>query len=289
MRRMKLIAPPLLLAGVMGVASAQIDTSRGGVVTSMESNPTSFNSIASLLSYNSTTSTRYFSDVYTLNAGFTNEVQLVADPSGKPRKVFRLSRLQTDPLYADTARSEVSAKNEYTILGVRWYAMSVYFPSDWIYHTSPTVVAQLHTSQKTLTVSPPVEIVATGQVLTLDLNYNHRALDGTDPATKANSAYKTIRLGPLQTGKWYCFVFRADWNNNPGKGNLSVWMNGENLYTGSNTPNDYVTWLGNYPKTGVYMPGSMQVPYRNIYTDFTWIGGVTTTVDMMYAKTPCGS
>lgn len=282
----------LALLGLCGVAAsalAQIDGSRGGVVTSMAKNPATYNSISSLLSYNSTASVRYFDDLYALNAGKTDAVTLVADPSGKSRKVFKMARLQSDPLWSSTARTEVAAKNEYVIQGVRWYAISVFFPSDWLFSAAPTVVTQLHTSQKTIAVSPPVSIVASGSNLSLELNYNHRALDGSDPATKANSALKSIRLGPIQTAKWYCFVFRADWNNNAGSGNFSFWMNGENVYNATNQSNAYSTWLGNYPKTGIYMPGSMTVPYRNIYTDFIWLGGASSTFAQMYAKTPCGS
>lgn len=279
----------LLILGVAGSAAAQIDSARGGAVTTMAKNPTTYTSIASLLSYNSTASIRYFDDVYTLNAGTSDAVSLVADPSGKARKVFKMSRLQSDPLWSSTARTEIAAKNEYVIEGVRWYAISVFFPSDWVFNPSPTVVTQLHTSQKTLVVSPPVSIVASGTNLSLELNYNYRALDGADPASKANSALKSIRLGTIETAKWYCFVMRADWNNNPGKGNFSLWMNGDNVYTATNQSNDYITWLGNYPKAGAYMPGSMTVPYRNIYTDFIWVGGVSSTFAQMYAKTPCGS
>jgi hypothetical protein len=279
----------LALAGVVGTAAAQVDLGRGGPVTTFAKNPATYPSVSALLSYNTSGTIRYFDDVYALNSGTTDSVKLVADPSGKARNVFRLSRLQTDPLWASTARTEVSARNEYVIEGVRWYAMSVYFPTDWVYHASPTVVMQVHTSQKTAVVSPPLAIIAAGTGVNLELNSNHRLLDGTDPATKPNSSTKTIRVAPLVTGKWYCFVFRADWNRNPGMGSLNVWLNGDNVYSSTNMPNSYITWLGNYPKTGLYMPGSMQVPYRNIYADFTWLGGPSSTMAMMYAKTPCGS
>ncbi|MBV6319949.1 polysaccharide lyase [Duganella violaceipulchra] len=268
---------------------AQVDLGRAGLVTTMAPSTVVVPSISALLTYNSTATVRYFGDLYSLNAGLTDAVKLVPDPSGKSRNVFKMSRLQSDPLWSSTARTEVAARNEYIIQGVRWYGISVYFPTDWLFNPAPTVVAQLHTSQKTLAVSPPVSIVASGANMSLELNYNHRALDGTDPATKANSALKSIRLGSIQTAKWYCFVVRADWNNNAGAGNFSLWMNGDNVYTASNQTNDYSTWLGNYPKTGIYMPGSMTVPYRNIYTDFIWLGGPSTTFAQMYAQTPCGS
>ena len=48
----------LLILGVASGASAQIDSARGGAVTTMAKNPTTYTSIASLLSYNSTASIR---------------------------------------------------------------------------------------------------------------------------------------------------------------------------------------------------------------------------------------
>jgi hypothetical protein len=71
-------------------------------------------------------------------------------------------------------------------------------------------------------------------------------------------------------------------------GQIQVWMNGAEVFSAKNTYNSYETWLGNYAKVGLYLPGTMMVPQRNLYADFIHLGGAASTYDMMYAQTPCG-
>jgi len=229
------------------------------------------------------------SERYAINSARPGNVEVVADPAGSGRNVLRMRAFDTDQPVAGGIRTEVSPLKEYAREGVRWYAASVYFPSDWRFHPTPTVVTQLHTSQKATIVSPPVSFVAQDHSIYLELHFNHRRIEGEDPVTKQNSARQLIRLDRIRTEQWYCFIVRADWSFTPGKGALFIWLNNEKVYEAVNSHNAYETWLGNWPKTGLYLPGRMAVPERTIYTDFIHVGGAKTGFAEMAALTPCGA
>jgi hypothetical protein len=134
-----------------------------------------------------------------------------------------------------------------------------------------------------------MHISAHGRNLELKLQWNTRSLDGPDPPTRKNSDSKVIPLGSIKTGQWYCFVVRADWSSTPDQGSMQIWMNGDTVYEASNSPNSYETWLGNYPKVGLYIPGTMKVRERSIYVDFIHVGGAKSGFEEMAALTPCGA
>lgn len=272
-------------------AQAQFDRARSGRVDTLASNPVKLAYVSQNLARNQTATYRYLDDLYILQTGNVNNLQMVLDPKGSGRKVLLFKVQNTDPLYAGGSRTEIALKYDYVMEGLRWYAFSVLFPTGWQFHASPTVVAQLHTSQKTLSVPPPVSVVASGQDLNLELHYNYRATDGTgtNPATRANTGQQLVRLAKIQTNKWYCFIVRADWSYKPGVGSMKAWMNGNVAYETKNAFNAYQTWLGNYPKVGLYLPGTMAVPSRTLYTDFIYTGGATSTFEQMTAWTPCGA
>ncbi|SFU66603.1 polysaccharide lyase [Pseudoduganella namucuonensis] len=279
------------LCGAAGGALAQVDIARAGPVDTLAKNPNPLTYVSQNLARNQTSTFRYFDDLYVLSAASPDRLELVANPLGGTRKVLRHSLYKTDPLVTGGSRTEISPKYEYVIEGVRWYAVSMLFPANWTFHASPTVVAQLHTSQKTLAVPPPLAVVASGQDLNVELHYNYRNMSGqgTDPATRANTGEQLVRVAKIQTNKWYCFVVRADWSYKPGVGSMKVWMNGNVAYESKNAFNAYETWLGNYPKVGLYMPGVMQVATRQLYTDFIHVGGPSTTYEAMAGLTPCGA
>lgn len=247
------------------VATAQVERARGGPVASGK-----------------------ITERYAINSADPGNVELVPDPAGSGRTVVRVRARDSDSMVAGGIRTEISPLKEYVREGLRWYTFSVYFPSDWQFHASPTVVSQLHTSQKTTVVSPPVALVAQDRSLYLELHFNHRRIDGDDPVTKANSARQLIRLDTLKTEQWYCFVVRADWSSTPGRGALWIWLNGDKVYEAVNSHNAYESWLGNWPKTGLYMPGKMGVSERTLYTDFIHLGGGKSDYASMAALTPCG-
>ncbi|WP_323001174.1 polysaccharide lyase [Denitromonas sp.] len=229
-----------------------------------------------------------FAQRYAVNSASPANLAWVPDPAGSGRTVLLARVHETDAKVYGGIRTEISAQHEYVKSGVRWYALSMYFPGDWQFHPYPTVVAQLHTSQKTTIVSPPVALVVHDHSLDLELNFNLRKIDGPDPVTKANSSRQRLRLDRLKTQQWYCFVVRADWSSSPGSGALKIWMNGDKVYEATNSPNAYETWLGNWPKVGLYIPGMMGVTQRSMFMDFIHVGGPRSGFEEMAALTPCG-
>jgi hypothetical protein len=229
-----------------------------------------------------------FSSRYTLVSSNSDNMRVVLDPTGSGRSVLELQVRDTDADVYGGLRTELSTNRDYTREGVRWYAMSVYLPGSWQFHAYPTVVAQLHTSQKRTILSPPVSFVVRGRNLDLELYANHRSIDGPDPAKRANSAHQLIRLDRLKTQQWYCFVVKADWSRYTGQGSLRIWMNGDRVYDAANLSNSYETWLGNYARVGVYMPGKRSITNRVIYADYIHLGGPRTGLIEMTSQTPCG-
>ena len=71
----KLIALAALCGAAAG-AHAQIDPARGGPVTTMATNPTTYQYVSWLLAANAKASTRYFPDFYTLNSGSVSYTHL---------------------------------------------------------------------------------------------------------------------------------------------------------------------------------------------------------------------
>ena len=256
----------LLGAGLCaGQVFAQVDRSKGGAVSEAE-----------------------FPHRYTLQSAKPENLTWVRDPAGSSRIVLQARVRESDEKVFGGRRTEIVPLNDYVREGVRWYAISAYFPADWQFHAYPTIIGQLHTSQHKAILSPPVAFVVNGRYLNLELYANHRSVEGGESATRANSARQLIRLDRIETGRWYCFVIRADWSSSPGMGNLKVWLNGDRVYEGENAYNTYESRLGNYPKAGIYMPGMMGVPERLLYFDFIHLGGPRSGMEEMAALTPCG-
>lgn len=250
---------------ISGIAFGQIDTRLGGKVIFQQQ----------------------FNERYAVNSANPENIEMVSDPAGSERTVLRMRVRDTDRKVYGGIRTEISPQREYKREGIRWYAISVYFPKDWEFHPYPTIVGQLHTSQKTMVVSPPVSLVVKGDNLDLELHSNTGDMEKGEVVTKENSTRQIIRLDKLKLEKWYCFVMRVDWSYMPGMGSFKLWMNGDKVYESVNTPNSYQTWLGNYPKAGIYMPGMMGVSERTVYIDFIHLGGVRTGYEDMQKLTPC--
>ena len=239
--------------------------------------------------------------------------KFVADPAGSGRKVMLVYLESTDaPLLPPVAqRSEISARRAYTPPGMeRWYALSFYLDQHWpIYDTKTKfVLAQIHTSQKTTIVSPPVEIHVVGDRMTLVTRYNERPVPPVlgaippDPdyyATKSNSAQQFVRLGKLQKQQWYSFVINAGWSRDAHQGHLKVWMNGAMVLEQWQHPNAYEnleSGLGMWPKIGIYAPGGFdkerwtKPALVKSYVDWIYLadpGGIGP--GEMFSKTPLGA
>lgn len=240
---------------------AQVDPSRGGPV-----------------------SANNFESRYELNSATKDNLQWVKDPAGSGKTVLFARVRDTDGDSAGAKRTEISPTHEHIKEGIRWYAFSFYLPDDWQFHPFDTVVAQLHTSQKTAIVSPPVVFVILGSNLVLS---RHRPTDLSLPVSKANTTTNNTLISTVATNKWYCLVVRVDWSNTYNKGSLEVWLNGNQVFKERNYHNSFETWLGNYPKAGIYMPGLMGVSKREVYMDFIHLGDAQSRFKDMYALTPC--
>lgn len=253
-----------MLACLMGIGAtvhAGVDYTRGGVAMPAD-----------------------FDERYTLNSANPANLQWVTDPAGSGRTVLFARVLDSEGNSAGAKRTEISPKNEYVKEGVRWYTFSFYLPANWQFHAYDTGVAQLHTSQKTAIVSPPVVFVILGNKLVLS---RHRPYL-SQPVSKANSSTVDSVISTVRTNEWNCIVVRADWSSTANVGSLDIWLNGLSVLAEKNQHNAYPTWLGNYPKAGLYMPGKMGVSKREIYMDFIHMGDAQASYAEMYARTPCG-
>lgn len=289
---MRCIAIALMFSAVTP-ASAQLIQGLGGEIDTMEATPLPLQhrgGVQDEIERNAAASLRRFDRFYALNAGHAANVTLVPDPENGRRKVFHMQLRSSDPDSVGGKRTEVVPLYEYTRQGVRWYAASVYFPPDWVTEPvpdRPVVVFQLNSAKGAFAGPPPLAIEASDGLLRLRTTTNHRAPAAQGGPTKANASVKSIMLDQLRPGQWYCFVVRADWQHQLGSGSLQLWMNGEPAYTSANLYSHYANALGNFPKAGMYQPGSMHLAARHLYTDFIHIGAEDSSMEEMLARTPC--
>lgn len=289
---MRFFAAALLFSACLP-ASAQIIPGLGGQIDTMEATPLPLppqGGVLDEITRNAEASLRRFDRFYTLNAGNPANVTLAPDPANGRRTVFHMQLRNTDPDSAGGKRTEVVPRYEYTPQGVRWYAASVYFPADWVTEAEPerpVAVFQLNSGKGVFAGPPPLAIEASDGLLRLHSTTNHRLPVDNDLPTKANASVKSVVLDKLQLGQWYCFVVRADWQYKLGSGSLQVWMNGQPAYASANLHSHYANTLGNFPKTGIYQPGTMHLASRHLYTDFIHIGAADSTMEEMLARTPC--
>lgn len=229
-----------------------------------------------------------FANQYFLQAYVPERMALSSDPAGSNVQVYKLTLLDSDQKSFGGYRTEIGLKNEYVKEGERWYAFGFYIAKPWDTSDVPIIMAQLHTSQKTLTLSPPVSIVARGDSLYLTLYGSDKAADAEVPPSIKNSAKRVVYLGPVVTQQWLCFVVNMDWSHMPGQGRTRVWMNKRLVYQSDNDLNSYDTWLGNYLKVGLYAPWKLGTSSRQVYVDALWASDATAGFDSMHRKTICG-
>ena len=245
----------------------------------------------------------------------TKHPKFVDDPAAPSsgRKVMVVHLQSTDAPYTPglpAVRTEIAVKKAYTPPGQeRWYALSFYLDHFWPVYDTKTkfVLAQLHTSQKTVVMQPNVEISVRGDQLSLAMRHNLRPVPpfvGAIPphddyyATKANTSQVFYSLGKLQRSQWYCFVINAKWSRAAHQGHMKIWMNGQMIHEQYNQPNSYENLeagLGNWPKIGIYAPGGFsteewagRVAWVKSYVDFVSLadpGGVGPGT--MFGHTPC--
>lgn len=230
-----------------------------------------------------------FANQYFLQASSPDRMLLSADPAGSNAQVYKLTLFDSDLKSNSGYRTEIGLKNEYVKEGGRWYAFGFYIAKPWDTSDVPIVMAQLHTSQKTLKLSPPLSIVARGDSLYLTLYGSHKSVDADEPPSINNAAKRLVYLGPVVTQQWLCFVISMDWSHTPGQGGTRVWMNKRLVYQSENDLNSFDTWLGNYLKVGLYAPWKFGASFRQVYVDALWASDATADFDSMYRKTICGT
>lgn len=253
-----------LIPGIMlsTAALAQIDATIGGATTPAD-----------------------FGTRYVLNAANTANLAFITGPGGSGRTVLSSKVLDAQASVAGIKRTDFYPVNETRASGLRWYAISVYFPSAWVAHPYPAVVAQMASTTGASTWSAPLSLLVRGAALEMNLNSNFRT---GDAATTASNTTEVIKLGPLVKQKWYCLVIRSDWSPTLGSGAVTMWMNGEKVYNAQNSTNSYFG-SANVPHAGLMFPGLMGVSERTVYTDFIRLGGAASTALTMYGATPCSS
>jgi len=244
-----------------GAAHAQVDTAIGGTVDATK-----------------------FSTRYGLSSASAANLTFVTDPAGSGRVVLMSKVKSTDANVGTIKRTDFYPLGESRTTGLRWYGISVYIPSTWVIHPNPTVIAQIDTGTTATNLAAPLSLLVRGNTLELNLNSNYLAATS---ATATNSASEVIKLGPLVTNRWYCLVVRSDWQPTLGAGAVTMWMNGEKVYSATNSTNSYFG-AAHTPRTGLMFPGLMGVAERTLYTDFIRLGGASTTVNQMYFVSPCG-
>jgi hypothetical protein len=251
----------LLLAGLFAAATAQaqVDKLLGGATTTLSSR-------------------------YAIVTGNPANISIVGDPAGSAKQVLRVDAKTTDTLVSGLSTNYVAPLGENTATGLRWYGLSVYLPAGWV-TTDPNPVNLLTISTSTASgLPPPFAVVARGDNLELSLTSNYLA---TGSATAANSSNEVTRLGKITTGKWYCFVLRAEWYQALGSGKLTLWMNADKIYDSAQALNNYGTAFGNAPRVGLMYPGPTGGINRTAYVDFVRLGGPTSYAEQMFAETPC--
>ncbi|KQV78452.1 hypothetical protein ASD15_21795 [Massilia sp. Root351] len=229
-----------------------------------------------------------FSKRYALYSAWSGNLTYATDPAGSGRTVLRSRVRSTDAKVGGLLRTDFLPLGEAGKTGPRWYGLSVYFPTTWVAHPNPAVVAQVGPAVPLAGLPPPMSIVARGTSIELNLGFNHRPLSGaTDIATAANSAVKAVKLGTLQTGKWYCFAVRSEWSPTLGSGSLMIYQNRDKIFDAQRDINSYPGVSGNTPRVGLSFPGLLGVAERVLYTDFIRLGGPDTTLEKLLAETPC--
>lgn len=229
-----------------------------------------------------------FDERYVFQGDASQSLSWTADESGDMR-YLSLSVQENGPRANEGLRAEIMPKREYVQEGVRVYGISFKLPADWETAPVPILLAQLHTSQKHDRVSPPLAVVARGDRLLLETRSSTARPSLGERLTKDNVRHTVRDLGPLPLGRWTCFVFRMNWSFRAKQGESQIWMNGKPILDERGEPNAYETWLGNYPKVGLYAPWKLGARERHILVDGIWLGVDGATMQDIYRLTPCGS
>lgn len=190
----------------------------------------------------------------------------------------RIELRRTDPLVANGVRSEIRFTKEPMLKVERWYAFSVFLPSNHIPDPEPEIIAQWHDipdfDRGETWRSPPIALFSENGKWRLHILW---ATD-TVNTNQTRSGEKFVELGAYETANWTDWVFhiRFSWEN---EGFIDVYKDGV-LINSIKGPNAYNDKHGTYFKMGVYkwmwMPkndrGQSVVKQRVVFYDEVRIG-----------------
>ena len=128
----------------------------------------------------------------------------------------------------------------------RWWGFAVFFPEDWAYDRSNTVISQVHSANdRELGEEAQVPLLVfrlDGDKLIIETRWDENKVSKIEKYGMGGTV-KNVRLweGPLELGKWMRFVFHAHFSYEPeGSGFVQVWLDGEQIvdYKGPNAFNN---------------------------------------------------
>jgi hypothetical protein len=232
-----------------------------------------------------------FDTRYVLSTNNPANLVFVTDPANLSRKVMQLTAQDDGP--SNVSRTDIAPKDEDfayvdgALPTYHWYAFSVYFPADWTFDSAPVTVARIESSNPGLPA--PFAVTARDHRLELTLTSNHRLDGGIDPMTADNSMSRHFPIGELTLGKWTCFVVKADWNPNLGKGYLQFWLNGK-YQPAYSADLSYSAYAGTtmVPRVGLGWNGHSGVASRTLLADYMFVASDQSMyVEFMKQRTPC--
>ncbi len=196
----------------------------------------------------------------------------VSSPTRGGNRAVKFNYRRTDATQEGARRSELRL-DPVPQGSERWYAFSLYFPTNFQTTNGGFITTQWHhkLDEGESGHAPPLYLATNGQKLTLVNSFD------TDRITP-NREYQTDDwdLGALPKGRWVDFVFHVRWSANS-DGLLEVWKDGQKLLSkpGPVTFNDQV---GPYMKIGMYAsgiddePGAYNFDQQTMYFDRIRIG-----------------
>lgn len=136
----------------------------------------------------------------------------------------------------------------------RWYAYSIYLPTDWWQDENKIHLVQWHGTEDAgetgIGRNPPLTLIALRSELRIRQLWSARRIQS------ANENRTDLWKGKLERGKWLRFVFHMKWSYKS-DGFLEVWKDGKKIVDQRNHPNCYNDAEGPYFNLGLYWPAAI--------------------------------
>jgi hypothetical protein len=180
-----------------------------------------------------------------------HSAKVVSSPVRAGKEAVKFTYRKGDGRRAELALPSVPRNSE------RWYAASIYVPTDFKAVEGSFIITQFHSTEDKGEPGkiPPLFIQTDGKTLSLGSRW--------DDGRKLTSNSRDVKrqswdLGSLPKGRWIDFVYHVKWSYQS-DGFLEVFMDGKKVAekTGPNTYNDD---KGPYMKIGMYASGINSEP-----------------------------